>query len=156
MLLDGLDYFIRFGDGAWHGTDVIHLMDVSLSPVCTPSIGGRLRRPADLANQELLRSYRRDEWPLWFRAAGIESPSFRGWTFDSSLALVEAAAQGAGVALVPVAMFAREIEADRIVQPFDIAVSAGSYWMTHLKSRSETPSMVAFRKWIMAQIHGDS
>jgi LysR family transcriptional regulator, regulator of gene expression of beta-lactamase len=29
MLLDGLDYFIRFGDGAWHGTDVIHLMDVS-------------------------------------------------------------------------------------------------------------------------------
>ncbi len=111
MLLDGLDYFIRFGDGAWHGTDAIHLMDVSLSPVCTPSIGGRLRRPADLANEELLRSYRRDEWPLWFRAAGIEPPGFRGWTFNSSLALVEAAAQGAGVALVPVAMFAREIEA---------------------------------------------
>ncbi len=56
MLLDGLDYFIRFGDGAWHGTDAIHLMDVALSPVCTPLIGGRLRRPADLANEELLRS----------------------------------------------------------------------------------------------------
>jgi LysR family transcriptional regulator of beta-lactamase len=156
MLLDGLDYFIRFGDGAWHGTDVIHLMDVSLSPVCTPSIGRRLHRPADLANEELLRSYRRDEWPLWFRAAGIEPPSFRGWTFDSSLALVEAAARGAGVALVPVAMFAREIEAHRIVQPFDTAVSAGSYWMTHLKSRAETPSMVAFRNWIMGEIRRDS
>jgi LysR family transcriptional regulator of beta-lactamase len=69
---------------------------------------------------------------------------------------VEAAAQGAGVALVPVAMFAREIESGRIVQPFDIAVSAGSYWMTHLKSRAETPSMVAFRNWIMAEIRGDS
>ena len=155
MLLDGLDYFIRFGDGAWHGTDVIHLMDVSLSPVCTPSIGRRLHRPADLANEELLRLYRRDEWPLWFRAAGIEPPSFRGWTFDLSLALVEAAARGAGVALVPVAMFAREIEAHRIVQPFDIAVSAGSYWMTHLKSRAETPSMVAFRNWIMGEIRRD-
>ena len=155
MLLDGLDFFIRFGDGAWHGTDVIHLMDVSLSPVCIPSIGGRLRRPADLANEELLRSYRRDEWPLWFRAAGVEPPSLRGWTFDSSLALVEAAARGAGVALVPIAMFAREIESGRVMQPFDIAVSAGSYWMTRLKSRAETPSMMAFRKWIMAEICGE-
>jgi LysR family transcriptional regulator, regulator of gene expression of beta-lactamase len=155
MLLDGLDFFIRFGDGAWHGTDVIHLMDVSLSPVCITSIGGRLRRPADLANEELLRSYRRDEWPLWFRAAGVEPPSLRGWTFDSSLALVEAAARGAGVALVPIAMFAREIESGRVMQPFDIAVSAGSYWMTRLKSRAETPSMMAFRKWIMAEICGE-
>jgi LysR family transcriptional regulator of beta-lactamase len=97
MLLDGLDYFIRFGDGAWHGIDAVQLMDVSLSPVCIPSIGGRLRGPEDLANEELLRSYRRDEWPLWFTAAGIEPPSLRGWTFDSSLALVEAAAQGLGL-----------------------------------------------------------
>ena len=155
MLLDGLDYFIRFGDGAWHGTDAIPLMDVSFSPVCAPAIGGRLHRPADLANEELLRSYRRDEWPLWFRAAGVEPPGLRGWTFDSSLALVETAAQGAGVALVPVAMFAREIESGRIVQPFDITVSAGSYWMTHLKSRAETPSMVAFRQWIVAAIRGE-
>jgi LysR family transcriptional regulator of beta-lactamase len=154
ILLDGLDFFIRFGDGAWHGTDVIHLMEAPLSPVCTPSIGARLRRPADLANEELLRSYRRDEWSLWFRSAGVEPPSLRGWMFDSSLALVEAAAQGAGVALVPVAMFAREIEEGRIVQPFDITASTGGYWLTHLKSRAETPSMKAFRKWILAEIDG--
>jgi LysR family transcriptional regulator, regulator of gene expression of beta-lactamase len=154
ILLDGLDFFIRFGDGAWHGTDVVHLMDVPLSPVCTPSIGARLRSPADLVNEELLRSYRRDEWPLWFRSVGVEPPSLRGWMFDSSLALVEAAAQGAGVALVPAEMFAREIEERRIVQPFDITASAGSYWLTHLKSRTETPSMKAFRKWILAEIDG--
>lgn len=152
MLLDGLDFFIRFGDGAWHGTDAVRLMDVSLSPVCAPATGARLRGPADLANEELLRSYRRDEWPLWFSAVGVEPPSLRGWMFDSSLALVEAAAQGAGVALVPVAMFAREIAAGRIVQPFEVTVSAGSYWLTHLKSRVETPSMKTFRTWIMAEI----
>ena len=65
-------------------------------------------RPADLANEELLRSYRVDEWALWFKSAGLEAPNLRGWMFDSSRALVEAAIQGAGVALVPVAMFARE------------------------------------------------
>ena len=71
--------------------------------------------------------------------------------FDSSRALVEAAAQGAGVALVPVAMFAREIAEKRVAQPFDITVSAGSYWLTHLKSRPETPATSAFRAWITAE-----
>jgi LysR family transcriptional regulator of beta-lactamase len=64
MLLDGLDFFIRFGDGAWHGTDAIRLMDAPLSPVCAPAIAARLRRPKDLAREELLRSYRVDEWSL--------------------------------------------------------------------------------------------
>ena len=152
ILLDGLDVFIRFGDGAWHGTDAVHLMDAPLSPVCMPSIAARLRKPADLANEELLRSYRVDEWPLWFKAAGVKPPGLRGWMFDSSRALVEAAVQGAGVALVPVAMFAREIADGRVVQPFAITASVGSYWLTHLKSRAETPSMNAFRTWILADI----
>ncbi|MDQ8728640.1 LysR family transcriptional regulator [Bradyrhizobium sp. LHD-71] len=152
ILLDGLDFFIRFGDGAWHGTGAIHLMDAPLSPVCMPSIGARLRCPSDLANEELLRSYRVDEWPLWFRSAGVQPPGLRGWIFDSSRALVEAAAQGAGVALVPVAMFAREIAEGRVVQPFSITASAGSYWLTHLKSRAETPAMGAFRTWILAEV----
>ena len=152
ILQDGLDIFIRFGDGAWHGTDAIHLMDAPLSPVCTPQIAAKLRRPADLAQQELLRSYRVDEWLLWFKAAGVEPPALRGWMFDSSRALVEAAAQGAGVALVPVAMFAREIAERRVVQPFEIVVPAGSYWLTHLKSRTPTPAMSAFRTWLTGEM----
>lgn len=154
ILLDGLDYFIRFGDGAWNGTSAVHLMDAPLSPVCMPSIATRLRGPADLQNEDLLRSYRLDEWPSWFRSAGIEPPSVRGCMFDSSRTLVEAAVQGAGVALVPVAMFAGEIAERRIVQPFDIAVSAGGYWLTRLKSRAETTAMRAFRDWILAETGG--
>lgn len=156
ILLDGLDFFIRFGDGAWNGTSAVQLMEAPLSPICTPSIGARLRSPADLAGEELLRSYRIDEWRLWFEAAGVEPTSIRGWTFDSSRALVEAAAQGAGVALVPVAMFAREITEGRIMQPFDVAVPAGSYWLTHLKSRTETPAMQAFRSWISVEVARDA
>ncbi|NRP87211.1 HTH-type transcriptional activator AmpR [Ensifer adhaerens] len=152
MVLDGLDFFLRFGDGAWHGTEAIHLMDAPLSAVCTPSIGARLRTPADLADVELLRSYRIDEWALWFRAAGLTPPNLRGWMFDSSLTLVEAAARGVGVALVPVVMFSHEIEAGRIVQPFRITAVTGSYWLTRLKSRAETASMKAFRQWLTAEI----
>lgn len=154
MLADGLDWFIRFGDGAWHGTEALPLLGAPLSPVCAPALRDRLRRPADLVSEQLLRSYRIDEWSLWFRAAGIEAPKLRGWLFDSSLTLVEAAAQGAGVALVPVAMFADPIAAGRVVQPFAIEVPAGTYWLTRLKSRTETASMQAFRRWLLAEIGG--
>ncbi len=152
IVLDGLDFFIRFGDGAWHGTEAMRLMDAPLSPVCAPSLAKRLRKPADLVHEELLRSYRVDEWALWFRAAGVQPPSLRGWMFDSSLTLVDAAAQGVGVALVPVAMFARDLKERRIVQPFKTTVPTGSYWLTRLKSRSETPSMRAFREWLQASL----
>lgn len=152
VLLDGLDFFIRFGDGAWQGMEAQHLMAAPLSPVCAPLLRERLRKPKDLAQVELLRSYRIDEWPLWFKAAGIAPPSLRGWMFDSSLTLVEAAAQGVGVALVPVAMFVADIEAGRIVQPFAITADIGSYWLTRLKSRAETQAMKAFRQWLLAEI----
>ncbi|WP_119273665.1 LysR family transcriptional regulator [Taklimakanibacter deserti] len=152
VLLDGLDFFIRFGDGAWQGMDALHLMAAPLSPVCAPTLRERLRKPADLAHVELLRSYRIDEWPLWFKAAGIAPPNLRGWMFDSSLTLVEAAARGVGVALVPVAMFVSDIAAGRIVQPFAITADIGSYWLTRLKSRAETQAMKAFRQWLQAQI----
>jgi LysR family transcriptional regulator of beta-lactamase len=75
--------------------------------------------------------------------------------FDSSLTLVEAAARGVGVALVPVAMFLQEIEAGRIIQPFEIMAQTGSYWLTRLKSRAETASMKAFRRWLLTEIEGE-
>lgn len=150
-LLDGLDLFIRFGDGAWHGTEAIALTQAPLTPVCSPRSVDLIREPADLLTHHLLRSYRQDEWPLWFRAAELTPPVARGWIFDNSLALVDAAAQGLGVALVPAAMFTRDIAAGRIVQPFDLGVLTGTYWLTRLKSRTETNAMVAFKTWITAE-----
>ena len=63
----------------------------------------------------------------------------------------EAAAQGAGVALLPVAMFERELSLGRLVQPFDLEVSIGSYWLTSLKSKAESDAMRAFRLWVVAE-----
>ena len=57
---EGLDCAIRFGDGAWHGTQAIPLLAAPLSPLCTPAIAARLSAPADLARETLLRSYRPD------------------------------------------------------------------------------------------------
>ena len=72
---EGLDFAIRFGDGAWHGTDADLLFEAPLTPLCAPQIAGRLNEPADLAAETLLRSYRVGEWPTWLEAA--ESPPRR-------------------------------------------------------------------------------
>ena len=68
--------------------------------------------------------------------------------FDTSLALAEAAAQGAGVALLPVALFARDLASGRLVQPFDTSIDTGRYWLTWLGSRRPSPAMQAFAAWL--------
>lgn len=146
---EGLDYAIRFGDGAWHGTEAQALLAAPLSPMCTPALGALLQAPEDLAGQVLLRSYRADEWMQWFAEAGAPCPVLRGAVFDSSLTMAEAAAQGAGIALLPVRMFARELQQGRLVRPFAAEVSNGRYWLSRLKSRPETTAMLAFSAWLL-------
>jgi LysR family transcriptional regulator of beta-lactamase len=147
---EGLDFAVRFGDGNWHSTDAIPLMEAKLAPVCAPAVAERLREPRDLGREALLRSYRADEWAAWFAAAELEPPIVRGVIFDSSLAMAEAAAQGAGVALLPSAMFNRDLRSGRLVKMFDLEIDAGSYWLTRLKSRRTSAAMRAFRDWIVA------
>ncbi len=148
---EGLDCAIRFGDGAWHGTEAEPLVEAPLSPVCAPAIARRLQAPADLLRETLLRSYRADEWTRWFAAAGIKPPLLRGPVFDSSLTMAAAAAQGAGVALLPPAMMAAELRHERLVQPFAIEVHTGRYWLTRLKSRPASQAMRDFRAWLLKE-----
>ena len=148
---EGLDLAIRFGDGAWHGIDAIPVLDAPVSPLCTPLIGRDLRHPRDLRSRTLLRSYRADDWPAWFAAAGLPDAPVRGPIFDSSSVMVEAALLGAGVALAPANMFARELESGRLVQPFSTEVSIGRYWLTWLKSKRLSDAGKTFRDWICGQ-----
>jgi LysR family transcriptional regulator of beta-lactamase len=147
---EGLDCAIRFGDGAWHGTEADHLLEAPLTAMCSPALAARLRAPADLAREALLRSYRADEWAAWFDAAGVPCPVVRGTVFDSSLALAEAAAQGAGVALLPARLFDRELRQGRLVRPFRAEIALGAYWLTRLRSRAPSAGLAAFRDWLLA------
>ena len=145
---EGLDFAIRFGNGAWHGVHAEPILQAPLSPLCSPALAERLTEPAALARETLLRSYRADEWPLWFEAAGAPCPSLRGPVFDTSLAMAAAAQAGHGVALAPPIMFADDLIGGRLVQPFKTEIVTGGYWLTRLMSRRDTPAMAAFREWL--------
>lgn len=147
---EGLDFAIRFGDGAWHGTHAEHLMDAPLMPLCTPETAQRIAGDAAvLAGEPLLRSYRADEWPRWFAAMGRPCPPLRAAMFDSSVAMVKAAQAGQGVALAPAVMFETELRLGQLVAPFDVGITTGGYWLTRLKSRPESPAMRQFRTWLI-------
>lgn len=149
---EALDFAIRFGDGAWHGTHAEQLLEAPLTPLCSPIVARRLRVPADLTHERLLRSYRASEWTRWFEAAGATPPTLRGPLFDSSALMVGAAMTGLGVALAPRAMFAREMAAGRLVQPFAIEVDAGRYWLTRLLSRKTRAATRIFRDWLLEEV----
>ena len=153
---EGLDAAVRFGDGAWHGTHAQMLLRAPLSPMCTPALAQQLREPADLARQSLLRSYRSQEWEGWFAGLEQTAPLARGAMFDSSLTLAEAAAQGAGIALLPTRMFEHMLQQGRLVRPFAHEVDTGAYWLTHLKSRPASGALQIFRQWLIAQLQAAS
>lgn len=153
LAAEGLDFAVRFGSGAWHATHASRLFEAPLSILCTPEVARSLRQPSDVLTKTLLRSYRPDEWPRWLDAAGVADPGAMrdSIVFDTSLAMMEAILQGAGVGLAPPAMFQRQLLSGDIVQPFRTEVSMGSYWLTRLQSRAVTSAMAAFSGWLMAE-----
>lgn len=152
---EGLDAAVRFGDGAWHGAHAQMLLRAPLSPMCTPALAQQLREPSDLAGQSLLRSYRTQEWEGWFAGLEQAAPLARGAMFDSSLTLAEAAAQGAGIALLPTRMFEHMLQQGRLERPFAHEVDIGAYWLTYLKSRPVSGALQLFRQWLIAQLQAD-
>ena len=53
------------------------------------------------------------------------------------------------MALLPPAMFGEALRTERLMQPFDLGVSLGRYWLTRLKSRPVSPAMRTFRDWLI-------
>lgn len=149
LAAEGLDCTILFGDGSWHGADAERLFETPLSPLCTPQIAATLRQPADLSRQVLLRSYRVQDWPAWFAAAGLnDAIEARGPVFDATAIMVEAAIQGEGVALAAPTMFTRVLAEGRLVQPFDVSVATGAYWLVTVKGKLRSPPAQAFMAWL--------
>jgi LysR family transcriptional regulator of beta-lactamase len=146
---EGLDFAIRFGDGAWHGTEAVLLFPAPLTVLCSAEVAARLKEPADLVGETLLRSYRSDEWTAWFVAAGVEAPPLTGPVFDSAALMVEAALAGHGVALAPAILFE-----GRAARPFAAEVGLGGYWLTRLKSKRPGAAMAAFEAWLLAEAAG--
>lgn len=160
--VDDVDLAIRYGSGAYPGLVVEHLMSEMIVPVCSPRLmlgEHPLRTPKDLAHHTLLHedSPDKDEscptWPMWLKAAGVgEIDAARGPKFNQSSLVIEAAVAGKGVALAKSQLALADLEAARLVIPFDMSSpSAFAYYVVHPESRRASPAVKAFKEWLRGE-----
>lgn len=140
---ESLDLAIRFGDGSWHGVSAELLMRAPMTPMCSPRLAEQITRAGDLAKFPLLRSYRLQDWSAWFDAMQIKNVVASRPIFDASHLMAAAAMRGWGIALLPLPMFQRERENEKLVAPFSVYVDRGAYWLTRLSSRPVSAAMCA-------------
>ena len=146
---EGLDFAIRFGNGAWQAIQSTLLFAPPFAPMCAPSIAARLHAPSDILSERLLRSYRVADWSIWFEHAGVATTVIRGPMFDSSRLIIDAAIDELGVALAPPAMFKDQLRQGILCQPFELEVPLGAYYLTQLKSQSMSLGKKAFLDWLV-------
>ena len=152
---DDADVAIRYGYGDWPDVSVEHLLDDRFFPVCSPRLAnGRLpARPRDLALHTLLRA--EDEfWKPWFEAAGLDWPEpTRGPIFNDSSHVMQAAAEGQGIALARQSLLGNDLRNGVLVRLFDIDVpSPRKYYLVYPPRTASSSKLALFRTWLHEEI----
>jgi LysR family glycine cleavage system transcriptional activator len=156
---DGVDLAIRIGGGDWPGLVAEKLFDEEVFPVASPRLtGGALpKRPEGLARAVLLRS-ERQPWTPWFRALGLDWPEpGRGPIYSDETLLIQAAAEGIGVALARGALVAADLAAGRLVRLFPKRVPPrAAYYLVYPRAAGSLARVQAFREWIQGEVKSKS
>lgn len=159
---EDVDVAVRFGRGRYAGASSQRLFGEFVTPMANPRVWKALRRrprPADLARMTLLHddsvlmTGRQPGWREWLGKAGVSEPDLdRGMHFDDGHLVLQAAAEGRGVALGRVVLAAPELDAGSLVAPFPpvMALDAG-YWLVIPEARGQRPSIRAFAAWMAAE-----
>ncbi len=155
---DDVDLAIRYGRGDWPGLRAARLLGEDLFPVCSPALLAgptTLARPADLAQNTLLHvTGYRDDWRVWLTATGTEGVDLEhGLTFDLAVTTLQAAIDGLGVAIGRTALVAADLDAGRLVAPFDVVLPIESaYYVVAPKTTWSQPKVARFRDWLLAAV----
>ena len=157
-----IDVAIRFGQGDYADLKVDKLFEVSAIPLCSPRLlegEHPLKTPDDLRHQTLLHDATpyegRPSWDKWLEACGVEGIDVdHGISFNSVSMALAAAVDGQGVVYTLDALASDDIEAGRLVAPFDLSLPLDhAYYMITLEEHADKPKVVRFCEWLLDQAH---
>jgi len=151
------DAAIHFGLPDWPGAAHDLLFHEAAIPVVSPALAAGIREPADFAKLPLLvQSNRRDAWARWFALAGVDhAPEGPLPGFSHFLMLAQAAAAGAGAALVPSFLIGPELASGALVSPIDLPLpSTRAYYLVYPPARKESAAFRELRDWMLAEAAG--
>ena len=161
---EAVDLAIRYGDGNYPGLRCDVLLEDEVFPVCSPALldgPHPLVHPEDLQWHRLLRqdwdpnAPTWPDWTMWLQAAGVEDvdpnqgPQFAAGSYSL---MMDAALAGQGVALASSVLVADDIEAGRLVKPFDLSMHQSlRYYLVGPEATADEPMSAAFREWVLSE-----
>lgn len=151
---------VRHGHGDWPDLHVTKLTREEIFPVASPEFlraNPGLQAPADLVQQILLNDTSRNDWPLWFAAAGLDAEAVvLGPSFDQTNIVIDAAIAGQGIALARSALAAHDIRTGKLVRLFDVSLPAPyGYFIVCPKATADHSKIARFRDWLVAEAAAD-
>jgi LysR family glycine cleavage system transcriptional activator len=153
LVTDGVDMAIRYGAGRWAGVEAAHLFTDTLFPVCSPAFAAAhpLGSPQEVLEAPLIH-HRHRPWKLWCEPLGLPPPPLTGPLLDDSLMVVEAAAQGLGMALARSGLIEGDLASGRLVRPLEtnVASDLGFFVVWRADSR-KLARIEALRDWLLAE-----
>lgn len=153
-LTEDVDVAIYYGRGHWADIHAEQLQKEYLVPVCSPLLleGKKpLSKVEDLVNHTLLHDTSRRDWKRWFKQISIKATNVNhGPIFSHSAMVVQAALHGQGVALAHRFLAKPDIDAGRLVCPFeDVLESKNSYYVVCRERQVDLGKIAAFREWVL-------
>lgn len=154
-----VDVAIRVGRGDWSGLRTDFLYRSHVTPICSPGFreANHIERPEDLLRVERLAP-NDPWWAGWLAAAGVDTvlPQRRGIELDSQLQEASAVQGGYGIAMMTPLLWRAELDAGRLVQPFDTLFQPGtSHYLVHRDNRVGVRKIERFREWLHAELAKD-
>ncbi|WP_165218268.1 LysR substrate-binding domain-containing protein [Affinirhizobium pseudoryzae] len=152
---DNADIAIWRGDQPSADVEAHELFRLKYAPMLSPALAktiGGVTMPADLLKLPLIGASSK-WWGTWFQSNGLVSPLPGTITIDADGALDlegSAAIAGHGVALLSPFLHREELEAGRLIMPFDVFKKDDlSYWLISPKSRRKSAKVQTFRQWLL-------
>jgi LysR family glycine cleavage system transcriptional activator len=147
------DLALRIGLGSWRGLHAERFMEETLTPVCAPAV----HSPTDsldsvLARLPLIHDSNEQAWAHWLSRTGYGVPQHapQSYVFNDYNLVLEAAAQGLGIALGRSALIASELAAKRLLEvSSDRVPSLRAYYIVRKKSEPLRQEATVFCDWLL-------
>jgi len=154
------DVSVVVGRGPWPDVHATRLFSQTYVPACSPELLRQtsIRTASDLARESLIaHDQRPDLWDRWASQNGVEALRPKQLIrFDTMSAVVNAAEQGVGIALVSAPLSAARFTSGSLIRVFERELATGeSYYLLEAEREHAAPGARALVEWMLQQF-GDT